>query len=368
MIASRLTRSKRLAKRVLLEAATHVARLRDTSGGPTVLVFPTGSTADPASNLRAYLAAPELRRLGWRVVIVPPPMNLAQRQRLVRLEKPDVIFMQQTRHLLNRPKLYAPVPVVLDADDADYVDPGIHDMIVESATDAAAVVGGSRFVAECLGRHNPDASVIWTCTPTPTTAPRLPSGDRPPIVAWAHGAPLTYVKEAALMQEVMIRVAERMPFTFWLFGTRIDDGDEWLKPLRRAGASCTCIPMLDYESYLAKVAEAAVGVQPVCIDNEFSRGKSFGKVLAYLAGDVAVVASAVVDHPLFFEHNQDGMLVGDSPSDWVASIHALLADPALRGQMVARARAQFLQRLTMPAFARLLDPILRRAAGLKPAA
>ena len=166
------------------------------------------------------------------------------------------------------------------------------------------------------------------------------------------------------MQEMMTRVAERMPFTFWLFGTRAGKADVWLKPLRRAGASCFEIPPCSYEQYLAKVAEAAVGVQPVCIDNDFSKGKSFGKVLAYLEGDVAVVASAVVDHPLFFHHRENGMLVSDSPAEWVDAIHALLADPTLRDQMVTRARPQFLERLTMPTFARLLDPVLRRAAGM----
>ena len=58
-------------------------------------------------------------------------------------------------------------------------------MIVESATDAAAVVGGSRFVAECMRRHNRDVTVIWTCTPTPLTSPRVRSRERPSGVAWA---------------------------------------------------------------------------------------------------------------------------------------------------------------------------------------
>ena len=67
-----------------------------------------------------------------------------------------------------------------------------------------------------------------------------------------------------------------------------------------------------------------------------------------------MVASAVVDHPLFFHHRENGMLVtADSPAEWVDAIHALLADPTLRDQMVTRARSPVassgLQRPLLPA-------------------
>ena len=122
MLHSVIKRSKLLAKCVLHEAQIHLARHREISVGPKVVLFPSNSAGDASSNLRVYLAAPELRRLGWRVVVVPDSLDLSQRRRILRLEQPDVIFMNQTRHPLNRPKLYAPIPIVLDADDADYLD------------------------------------------------------------------------------------------------------------------------------------------------------------------------------------------------------------------------------------------------------
>jgi hypothetical protein len=60
----------------------------------------------------------------------------------------------------------------------------------------------------------------------------------------------------------------------------------------------------------------AVGLHPVCTNHAFSLGKSFGKLLAYLAADVAIVTSNAVDHPLFFTDGVNGTLVGDDLEAW----------------------------------------------------
>lgn len=54
-----------------------------------------------------------------------------------------------------------------------------------------------------------------------------------------------------------------------------------------------------YRKFNSSLGRSAVGLQPVCLSNPFSRGKPSGKVLAYLASDVAIVASNAVDHPQF---------------------------------------------------------------------
>jgi hypothetical protein len=56
--------------------------------------------------LRIYTIAAALRPLGWRTAVLPPGLDLAQRQRLIRLIVPDVLVMQGARHPLNRPALY----------------------------------------------------------------------------------------------------------------------------------------------------------------------------------------------------------------------------------------------------------------------
>ncbi|GIX23384.1 MAG: hypothetical protein KatS3mg122_0615 [Caldimonas sp.] len=348
------------------ELRLHWERRRSPRVRPVVVIFPSNQPWDPASNLRAWLVAPELERLGWRAIVVPEPLTLSQRRRVLQLEQPDVVLLQQTRHPLNRPALYAGYPCVLDADDADYLDPRYQSMIAQCARDAAAVVGGSRFVADCLGRHNPNSHVIWTGTPWIDHLARVAPAQRPTVVAWAHSSPLDYPEEAALVQRVMIEVAHRTACTFWLFGTHEDRAAAWFAPLRAAGARCEAIAPLPYADYLNKVAQAAVGLQPVCTRNAFSRGKSFGKLLAYLNGRVAVVASDAVDHSLFFRHGVNGYLVGDEPANWVESIVTLLQQPSLRERIANAGYDDARRRLSTRRFAELLDPVLREASSLKP--
>ncbi|MFW5875166.1 MAG: glycosyltransferase family protein [Myxococcota bacterium] len=354
---------KRAVKQVAFELAVHGGRLRHPRRRPRVVVFPSNQPWDAASNLRAWLVAPELRRRGWRVTVVPEPLNLAQRRRVLKLEQPDVVVLQQTRHPLNQPHLYAPVPCVLDADDADCLDPRHRQRIARCARDASAVIGGNRFIAEQLGQHNPDASVLWTATPRPRRRSERPPSTRGPIVAWAHANPFLYEDEAAFVREVLRRLARRRPFMFWLFGTVPGPAaDDYLAPIRAAGSKGVAVPPMPYPSYLRKVSEAAVGIQPVCTDNPFSRGKSFGKLLAYLAGEVAVVASDAVDHPLFFRHGDNGLLA-DGIDSWVEALDHLLTDAEDRARMARTAYRDFERTLTTEAFARNLEPVLWRAAA-----
>lgn len=355
---------RRIAKQTVLEAQLHLQRRRLANTRPRVCLFPSNQPWDPASNLRAWLIAPELERLGWRVVVAPEPLSLGQRRRLLALEQPDVIFMQQTRHWLNQPKFYPEYPCVLDADDADYLDGRHSERIQTAAHDAAAVVGGSRFVASCLGSHNAKAYVLWTGTPLPPQTPVNPPGRRAPIVAWAHASPLAYPREAAFIREVMARVFRRSAGEFWLFGTDEEAASEWFEPIRAAGGKCRAIPPLSYESYLARVAECAIGLQPIAPENDFSQGKSFGKLLAYLAGQVAVVASNAVDHPIFFRHGDNGLMPEHNVDAWTDSICHLLDNPEDRSLMAMRGWQDFQDRLTSRKFALLLDSILREAAGL----
>ncbi len=346
-------------RRFAHEALLHTERLRHPKRRPCVVMFPSNQPWSSSSNLRAWLVAPELRRLGWRVVVVPEPLALEQRLRILRLERPDVIWLQQTRHPLNQAHLYAPTPCVLDADDADYLDPRHHDLVAKCAADSAAVVGGSQFIPELLGRHNSNQHVLWTCTPKPQHPPQVAPEDRAPIVAWAHERPMLFPHEASLVQGVMVEVCRRTPCTFWLFGSEPADADAWLQPIRDAGGECEAIPLMPYDAYLGKVAQAAIGLQPVCLENEFSRGRSFGKILAYLNGQVAVVASNAVEHPKFFRQAENGFLASHAVEDWVEPIVRLCEDTALRRSVAIAGWHDFQARLTTEVFARLLDPILR---------
>jgi hypothetical protein len=353
---------RKFLRQVHFELRLHLKRLKTPRRRPCVVVFPSNQPWDAASNLRAWLIGPELERLGWRVILVPEALSLSQRHRILRLEKPDVVLLQQTRHPLNQPHLYPSLPCVLDADDADYLDSRHHERIGRCAEAAAAVIGGSRFVAKCLGRHNEVSHMLWTCTPKPLHPPVTSPNDRSLIVAWAHASPLAYPHEAEFIQQIMVDVCQRTRCTFWLFGTTEPQARTYFMPLREAGGTCVAIPPMSYETYLAKVAEAAVGLQPVSELNEFSQGKSFGKLLAYLAGQVAVVASDAVDHPLFFRPWENGVVLPNDAQAWSDSIVTLLENPVLRSRLALAGWRDFHGHLTSDVFARLLDPILHAAS------
>lgn len=361
-VATRAVDVRKVLRSWYFSAKFERDRYRHSHRRPCVVIFPSDDPWSASSNLRAWLVAPELERLGWRALVVPAALSLKQRRRILRVERPDVVFIQQMRHPLNQPALYSPYPCVLDDDGADYLDPRHHELIVRCARDAAAVVGGSRFVAECLGRHNSNLHVVWTCTPRTLGEPSEPPEERDLIVTWAHATPFAgYPHEARLIQAVMIEVCRRIPCTFWLFGTAEEEAREWFEPIRAVGGRCVAHPTMSYEAYLSKVAEAAVGLQPVASDNEFSRGKSFGKLLAYLAGQVAVVASDAVDHPLFFQHGRNGYLAAESVDSWALAITTLLSNKQHRCDVARAGWQDFQMRLTMDVFAVRLDRILRTA-------
>lgn len=359
---SLVRRVRSVARRVVSELQTHRDRLQRAKRRPCVLIFPGGPRKSSSSYLRAWILGDELERQGWRAVVVPEVLSLGQRRRILRLEKPDVILLQQTRHLLNRPSLYAPIPCVIDVDDGDHMDPRHVDRIAQWVREAAAVVGGSRFVRDWMAQHCAGpARVIWTCTPRSPSLPKIPPVAREPIVAWAHDTPLHYPHEAELMQKVFVAVAQRTRAIFWLFGTNEAEASEWFAPIRRAGGTCVAVSRVPYEQYMDKVAEAAVGLQPVCLEADFCKGKSFGKVLAYLAGQVANVASNNVDHPLFFRNGENGYLVDNTVEDWAKAIVRLLDDREHRAQVAEAGYRDFNRRFTYDVFGRMMSDVLNAA-------
>lgn len=344
---------------------TNLSRHLQPKSGRRAVFFPSNQPWDPASNLRAWQVAPVLRQRGWRVIVGPAGLNLAQRRKLLDAERPHVVLLQQTRHTLNDPALYPSYPCVMDIDDADCLDPRYAERVAAACNAAAGVIVGSSFLRDVLVSHtNSPIEVIWTGSPRRRSrAPLRPPQLRPPIVAWAHSAPLQYPLEAELVRQAMLSLSKRIQFEFWLFGSTPEGAGEWLAPLRRNGVTCRTIAPLPYQQYLDRVAEAAVGLQPVCTENEFSRGKSFGKVLAYLEGKVAVVASDAVDHALFFSSGENGMVVPNEPEQWAVAVHELLTDGAYRDRIATAGHEDYLARLTVEKSGELVAQFFNRLVG-----
>jgi glycosyltransferase involved in cell wall biosynthesis len=115
---------------------------------------------------------------------------------------------------------------------------------------------------------------------------------------------------------------------------------------------------MPYGQFLASLDDVAVGLSPICADNDFSRGKSFGKVLAYLDRGVPVVASDEADHSLFFE--PDTGVITNDPALWVQAILNLLDDPGRRQSMAERALVALEDPLSVEAAAQKVHRVLEQ--------
>ena len=156
-----------------------------------------------------------------------------------------------------------------------------------------------------------------------------------------------------------------MTFEFWLYGVELHPegrykAAEFVAPMQNEGIPVRMFPQMPYARFLKCLEPVAVGLSPACNQDPFSAGKSFGKVLAYLYSDVAVVASKTAEHPAFFRHGVNGMLANRS-EDWAECVVQLLADRKGRQSMCDHAFNDFQLQLSSDVAAQKVDKILRDA-------
>ena len=118
-----------------------------------------------------------------------------------------------------------------------------------------------------------------------------------------------------------------------------------------------------YPAYLASFDDVAIGLAPLCEAAPFARGKSFGKVLAYLDRKVPVLGSAAGEHPAFFTP-ATGVISNDE-ADWVRACGRLLADPARRQRQADAAFEAFRQHLGVSVAGQKLADILASQARMR---
>ena len=203
------------------------------------------------------------------------------------------------------------------------------------------------------------ARVVWTGMPPSRRGPPAQMA-RPPIVGWAQTNPASYVREADLVVAAMTRVARARPdVTLRLWDRGMGEAAAeaaLLARLRGAGVAVDWRGRLSYRAYLSSLDDVAVGLAPLAPETPFSRGKSFGKVLAYLDRGVPVVASPAGEHPRFF--TPETGLAATGADDWSAAILRLLGDAARRETMARAGRGAFCRRLTSDAAAARVAALL----------
>ncbi|MEO1606458.1 MAG: glycosyltransferase [Pseudomonadota bacterium] len=340
----------------------HFAHARLGGRGPMALFLPARGPSG-ASLLRSYAMAEGLRAKGWRTLVLPWKLTLAQRSRFIARALPDVLVMQSARHELNDPALYPGVPVIYDMDDADFHLPHLAEAVTRAMPRVTAVIAGSRYIADwAVGAGAPAAHVVWTGT-RPTARRRPVQAVRPPVIAWAQTRPMDYVAEAAIVRDVMARLAHRHPgLTLRLYDRHPGNDSRFPATFAAPGLAVEWRETCRYEEYLASFDDVALGFAPLAPEMPFSRGKSFGKVLAYLDARVPVLASDAGEHGCFFT-SDTGVVTNDNDR-MVAAADRLLADPAARQRMADSAYGRFVSHLSLAEAARRTDRILRNSLEL----
>ena len=348
----------RTGRRVLSEGGVHVDRFRQGSG--PLVVFMPNEDRQGAARLRIYNISKSLRSLGWRALILPPRLTLAQRTRLISMAQPDALVMQGVRHHLNRPGYYPGQTILLDMDDADFHLDHLKSAVKRAVREVSVVMAGSTYIADwCLAKGAASSSIVWTGTPV-SQAPRPLHANRPPVVAWAQTRPMTYLREAAFVREAMMQLARRRPGTILrLYERGRGDDPAFAESFRVPGLKVEWVKEMPYEDYLASFDDVAVGLAPLCPDNAFSRGKSFGKILAYLDRHVPTIYSDFGEPTRFFS-SQTGCLAR-GVSDWAEQVDRLLADSNRRQWMADAAFDAFQSQLTTDISAKSVSDVLSKA-------
>jgi len=316
-----------------------------------------------AADLRAVSYVPHLEGHGWHGFVAHPALPLFWRKALIAIYRPHVLYMQKTRHPLNRPQLFPRLRTLIDVDDADMVDPARTELEIECYRQATGLIAGNGHLADIFKTFNANVDLIWTSTylaPTPRAAPRTKPGKR--IVAWGAGDPAGYPDEAALIRAVALALSQTFEIELWIFGAK--PASPSFKALVAAYGDqqkmIRFIPRMPYVDFVKELACVDVGLNPVCLENEYNTGKSFGKLLAYMLAGVPVVTTKCLDYPVFFKHLQSAALVGNTVDEWVHAISQLISDDALSLQLATQAQRDLQRQLHTSVAARLTTVALNK--------
>ncbi|MDJ0637195.1 MAG: hypothetical protein QNJ20_00055 [Paracoccaceae bacterium] len=315
-----------------------------------------------AALLRIYNVASVMRDMGWDIHVLPWKLTLPQRLRCLAALRPDAVLMQGTRHPLNRPAFFPGERIVLDLDDCDFHLPQFAASVEQAMPQVAAVIAGSEYIADwCRNAGAAETRVVWTGA-TVTKQVRPPQAGRAPVVAWAQTRPMTYRNEADLVRTVMARVAAICPgVTLRLYDRADGDDPAFAQSFEQLGLKVEWQKRMGYDAFLRSFDDVALGLAPLMEDDPFCRGKSFGKVLAYLDRGIPVVASDIGEPGLFFSPDTGSLC--RTVEEWTENITWLLSDDQARQGVADAAFSAFQKKLSVETSAERVARVLTGVIG-----
>ena len=341
----------------------------------------------PSLRIRLLLPARELRRLG--VTLLPMPLLsiseadtlrtgatasraravLSARRRLRRelcgVDDADVVVVQRQVDPLPGRRLERAAmrgrALVLDVDDAVWLrEPGGHpvarlrrnaDKLKWLASRAERVIAGNDYLAEWLGRHARDVSVVPSLVDTDLIEPRVHRDSDTLVVGWI-GSPSTARYLRAVAAPLAAFAASRRDLTVRL--------------LVVGGAAPTVEGVHVEQRRWSEQQESEalqrmdIGLMPLP-DNPWTRGKCAYKALQYMAAAVPVVADGVGLTSEVVGHGSAGLIV-HGPADWERAFERLAGSAQLRRRMGETGRTRVEAAFSVRAWGGRLAALISGAA------
>ena len=239
-------------------------------------------------------------------------------------------------------------PIVLDVDDAIWLEGLAGRATPRRARAAAAVIAGNHYLADWFSAYCPRVHVVPTAIdcqriqPAARTGPGFVMGWTGTSGNFPYLAAIEPALEAVLREipgSSLIVVADRPPSLPRLAG----------RPVRFVRWSVA--------AEVEALAAMDVGLMPLA-DDEWTRGKCSFKMLQYMAAGLPSVVSPV-------GMNREVLALGESGIDavdrdqWIDALRALAADPDRRARLGAAGRAVALAHFDVPVVARQIAAVFQ---------
>ncbi|WP_460166652.1 glycosyltransferase [Thermostilla marina] len=315
-----------------------------------------------AAELRGYNVAKALRRYGYATLVTNHVLQTSQKALIARLFRAHLIYMQKARHSTHSPRLFPSYRCILDIDDADWVIPRWSQRTNATARASFGIIAGSQFVADWAEQHCSRVEIIWTGCPPSVPKPSVQLG-RPYTLLYASSNPTAYPDNLTCVLECFRTVRSVYPDSrLLIMGVRDSSQRDLLQAFAEQAGICSSTvelaPFLDFDAATRLASTTTVGLAPLeSLLTPFERGKSFGKVLLYLAAGLPVVASAHTEYVRFFRHRDNGCIASGSQA-FAQEVLWLLSDSNHWKHVARNARASFMRHLSLDAVARRYAEIL----------
>ncbi|MHA1381772.1 MAG: glycosyltransferase [Candidatus Helarchaeota archaeon] len=311
----------------------------------TILFFPSGFYQTLSSGrFRCYNIAKYLKNKGYITILVSPKFGKKYRKRLLKIFKPDWVWIQKAYHPLNRYKYFKDFKIVFDLDDSDFIHTFLRKPIHEFFKKSQIITCGSEFIKSYAEKFSNNAYKIWTSFPIKVDKDFRIRDKEKLIIGWVATSPKYCLECLKFIHKALINLRHKYNFIFRIhakYDKRVQEmfaNIDWFE----------YIPYLPYNLFIEKIKEIDIGIHPliepdVNASNNYGRvltyinaGKSFGKVLNYINAGIPCVVSNIGENPLFFKDGINGF-IAKTPEDWELKLEKLLKNPSLREKFANQA-------------------------------